>query len=138
LGRPNQSYLPFESSSLGYEAAAAVPFSFATYEQSPLSRPLRQTNVDNTSVTISYGTNAAADNVRNFTFTPVANAVGTVINNNVYFPANLFYKTISWNKNGTALLPTTLPVVLPSTTIGRTETFKDKLRRTCNPIWTGK
>jgi RHS repeat-associated protein len=125
LGRPNQSYLPFESSSLGYEVAGAVPFSFATYEQSPLSRPLRQTNVDGTSVTMSYGTNATTDNIRKFVFTPVLNAVGTVINNNIYHPANLFYKTTKWDENGTALLATN-----PATTIGKTELYQDKLGRT--------
>ncbi len=120
IGRQDKGYLPFQST--GTTLVAGTPFTFPTYEQSPLSRPLKQTNVDGTSVTMSYGTNTAADNVRNFIFTPVQGASGTVTNNNVYHPAGLFYKTTTWDENGSAILPT-------ATSVGKTEIYKDKLGR---------
>jgi RHS repeat-associated protein len=123
LGRPDKSYLPFESAVLGYEGAGATQFAFATYELSPLSRPLKQTNVDGTGITMAYGSNAATDYVRKFTFTPVQGAPGTVVNNNIYYGDNELYKTTVWNENGTAILPT-------ATTVGKTEMYKDKLGRT--------
>ena len=124
LGRQDKTFLPFESGSPGYEAAlGTVPNAYATYELSPLSRPLKQTNVDNTGITFEYGTNTAADNVRNFVFTPVQNSSGTIVNNNVYYAGNIFYKTTAYDENGTAILPT-------ATTVGKTETYTDKLGRT--------
>jgi RHS repeat-associated protein len=125
LGRPDKSYLPFESAALGYEGAGATPFAYATYELSPLSRPIKQTNVDGTGITMAYGSNAATDYVRKFTFTPIQGAPGTVVNNNLYYTANELYKTTVWNENGTARLPST-----PATTVGKTEMYKDKLGRT--------
>jgi RHS repeat-associated protein len=131
LGRQDKSFLPFESSSLGFQVfITGTPFAFTTYEQSPLSRLLRQTNVDNTNVTLFYGANLATDNVRKFTFTPTIGASGTVLNNNVYYAANELVKTITWDENGSVLLPAGLPVALPATTVGRVETYKDKLGRT--------
>jgi RHS repeat-associated protein len=130
LGRKDKTHLPFENSLLGYESAGATPFAFITYEQSPLSRPLKQTNVNNTGITLFYGGNLGTDNVRKYTYTSVVGSFGTVTNNNVYYTANDLSKTISWDENGTVLLPNVLPVVLPATNIGRVETYKDKLGRT--------
>ena len=68
LGRQNKAYLPFESGTLGLEAASTSasvhPFILTEYEASPLSRPIKQTNVDGTTVQTSYGTNTG-DEVRN-------------------------------------------------------------------------
>jgi RHS repeat-associated protein len=122
LGRKDKTFLPFESGSLGYEAAGVVPFGFATYEQSPLSRPIKQTNVDFTGITINYGANAAIDSVRKFTFTSVVSASGTVVFNSFY-ALNELSKVSTWDENGTFILPTT-------TTIGKMEVYKDRLGRT--------
>ena len=131
LGRQDKTYLPFESGSLGFEAAGGtVPYAFTTYEASPLSRALKQTNVDGTGMTLYYGANTILDSVRKFNFTPAQGAPGTVLYSALNFAANDLYKTCSWNENGTNILPATLPVVFPATTVGRTEMYKDKLGRT--------
>jgi RHS repeat-associated protein len=68
LGRQNKTYLPFERSTPGVEAppAAFSAFALTEYEASPLSRPIKMTNVDNSVVETKYGTNGANDQLRSF------------------------------------------------------------------------
>jgi RHS repeat-associated protein len=66
LGRQSQTFLPFESNSLGFETTTVAPVT-TEYEASPLSRPIKQTNVDGTVVQTSYSTNSASDAIRIFT-----------------------------------------------------------------------
>ena len=106
LGRQFRTYLPFESNSLGFEAAPTSPITYAQteYETSPLSRPIKQTNVDGTTVLSSYGANNATD-VR----------IITDFNGNTnptFYAANLLSKTTMTDENGKQTL-----------------VFKDKLGR---------
>ena len=110
LGRQNKAYLPFESSNLGFEApstsAIVHPYVLTEFEASPLSRPIKQTNVDGTMVQTSYGTNTTSE-VRLFS---VPNE-GAVFSNS-YYPTSFLYKTIMTDENNKA-----------------TCVFKDKLGR---------
>jgi RHS repeat-associated protein len=76
LGRQDKGYQPFESTALGFETApTTTKFVQTIYENSPLSRPIEQKNVDGTSVFMSYGANTVDDAVRLFKATGTANAV---------------------------------------------------------------
>ena len=64
LGRQSQTYLPFDGTTFGYEVppvSPATPFMQTDYELSPLSRPIKQTNVDGTFMQTSYASNLATD-----------------------------------------------------------------------------
>ena len=63
LGRQDKTYLPFESPSTGFEAIPFVgmPSVHTEYEASPLSRPLKPYNADNTWKRMEYGANGAND-----------------------------------------------------------------------------
>ena len=95
LGRQNKAFLPFESSSLGFQAASTSalvhPFALTEYEASPLSRPIKQTNVDGTTVLSSYGVNNATD-VRFITNIAAANTT--------FYAANTLSKTAMTDENG--------------------------------------
>ncbi len=120
LGRQDKSYLPFEGSALGYEATPALtPYSYATYELSPLSRPLRQYAEDGKYMETKYGTNTATE-VRKFTVTANGDGSNSVVQSGNYDVGSLF-KTIVLNENGTTLVGNGL--------LGETEIFKDKLGR---------
>ena len=105
LGRQSKTYLPFESSALGFQA---VPFTSSPhvkteYEASPLSRPIKQINVDGTSVFTSYGSNNATD---------VRIIADISTSNTAFYPANELSKTTIINENNK-----------------QTVVFKDKLGR---------
>ena len=108
LGRQYRAFLPFASTTLGYEAAATSPVTYTQteYELSPLSRPIKQTNVDATIVQTSYGSNLASE-VRLFTIP----SIGTV-SSTAYYVANLLYKVTMTDENN-----------------NQTVIFKDKLGR---------
>ncbi len=114
LGRQNKTYLPFESSSLGFEAASTFanvhPCVETFFEASPLSRPTSQKNVDGTYTYISYGANTVADAVQIFTPTSAAALVGA--SSSSVYAANTLYKTTMTDENGKL-----------------TSVFKDKLGR---------
>ena len=97
LGRQNKTFLPFESSSLGFEAASNYfsvhPYVLTEFEPSPLSRPIKQTNVDGTTVLSSYGTNTTSE-VRLFSV-PTEGSVSS----NSYYPLNFLYKTTMTDEN---------------------------------------
>ena len=111
LGRQNKTYLPFESnSSLGFETPPPYTSSYVLteYEASPLSRPVKQTNVDNTVVATSYGTNGAND-VRLFV---AASGSGGSVSGGSFYAANTLNKTTMTDENAK-----------------QTGVFKDKLGR---------
>lgn len=97
LGRQNKAYLPIENGTLGYQApsvfAAANPFVLTEYEASPLSRPIKQTNVDGSTVQTSYGSNATSE-VRLFSV-PTEGQVSS----SSYYPVNFLYKTVMTDEN---------------------------------------
>jgi hypothetical protein len=106
VGRQEKAFLPFESSTLGYQQVlGGVSFVKTEYEASPLSRPVKQINVDNSTILTSYGTNIT-DEVRIF-----VNDNGSISSNRSY-AANTLYKTIMTDENGK-----------------QTVVFKDKLGR---------
>jgi RHS repeat-associated protein len=107
LGRPEKSYLPFAATVIGcQDAPTGTLFVKTEYEISPLGRPIKQTNVDNTTILTSYGTNVAKE-VWFFTGNN-----GTSVGSGVYYPANSLYKTTITDENGK-----------------QTIVFKDKLGR---------
>ena len=103
LGRQNKTYLPFQSSDLGFQAAShsAVvhPFVETFFEASPLSRPTSQKNVDGTFTYISYGANIATDAVQIMTPSTGAGALASATSSSVY-AVNTLYKTTMTDENG--------------------------------------
>jgi RHS repeat-associated protein len=99
LGRQNKAYLPFEGSTLGVELPPAYTSSFVLteFEASPLSRPIKQTNVDYTTVETTYGSNLASDQVWNLSASGGngANILGTS-----FYTDNALYKTTLKDENG--------------------------------------
>ena len=95
LGRQNKTYLPFESNTLGFEtpstSATVHPYVLTEYEASPLSRPIKQTNVDGSTVQTSYGANVANE-VRNIT--------NIASSNTAFYTANSLSKTTMTDENG--------------------------------------
>jgi RHS repeat-associated protein len=119
LGRQDKSYNPFEGG-LGYEAATTAPFTYATYEASPLSRPIRQYTEDGRFIETRYGTNTANEVQR---FNATTNGDGTNIislGTPSLYDAGTLFKTIVLNENWNGS---------SDDYIGRTEIFKDKLGR---------
>ena len=102
LGRQNRTFLPFESSTLGFQAASTFgtvyPYVETSFEASPLSRPISQKNVDGTYTYISYGANTAADAVQVFTQTSAAALVGA--SSSSVYAANTLSKTTMTDENG--------------------------------------
>ena len=96
FGRQNMTFQPFESGTLGYENPVSYtnPFVLTDFEASPLGRPKKKTNVDNTIVSTSYGTNAAND-VRICIPTGSGSASAAT-----YYPAMSLYKTTMTDENG--------------------------------------
>jgi RHS repeat-associated protein len=145
LGRQDRVYQPFASNTEGYQAATnAVPYVKATYELSPLSRPIRQLTEDNTTIESRYGANTRAagtpdaadpdltkDNVRLFvTGTPTYSSTGEPtpsVSTTDFYAENELSKTSTWNENGTTTKPAN--VDLANYYVGRTDVFKDKLGR---------
>jgi RHS repeat-associated protein len=106
LGRQEKAFLPFESGGLGYQQVlGGIPFVKTEYEASPLNRPLKQINVDNSTVLTAYSANGA-DEVWLFT-----GSNGSVSSNTRY-AANTLFKTTMTDENGK-----------------QTVVFKDKLGR---------
>jgi RHS repeat-associated protein len=103
LGRQNKTYLPFESSTLGFQAASTIasahPFVETFFEASPLSRPTSQKNVDGTFTYMSYGANLATDAVQIMTPATGSSALASASSANIY-AANLLYKTTMTDENG--------------------------------------
>jgi RHS repeat-associated protein len=110
LGRQNKSYLPFEDANLGFQLPVAYTGSFllTEFENSPLSRPIKQTNVDNSVVTTSYGSNTTNE-VRSMV---AASGNGASVSGASFYAANLLYKTVLTDEN-----------------LHQTSVFKDKLGR---------
>ena len=98
LGRQDKAYLPFEGFNLGFQVPANYLSSFVLteFEASPLSRPIRQTNVDNTVVETSYGSNLATDQVWKLTAT---NGDGANITGTSFYGDNTLYKTTMKDEN---------------------------------------
>jgi RHS repeat-associated protein len=110
LGRQNKTYLPFERSTPGMEVpnTAQNIFALTEYEASPLSRPTKMTNVDNSSVFTNYSVNATNE-VRSII---AISGSGSNLYAGSFFPLNTLTKTIFTDENGK-----------------KTCVFKDKLGR---------
>jgi RHS repeat-associated protein len=103
LGRQDKTFLPFESSTLGFQAAITFafvnPYVLTAFEASPLSRPISQKNVDGTFTYMSYGANTAADAVRIMTPATASGMVASAMSSSVY-AADSLYKTTMTDENG--------------------------------------
>jgi RHS repeat-associated protein len=110
LGRTDKSYQPFVATN--QTCNEVIPngtlFVQTKYEDSPLSRPIKQIAEDGKFMTTAYGSNIANE-VRTFA---VTGAESSVITPSGYYAADLLYKTVMTNENG------------KTTTV-----FKDKLGR---------
>jgi RHS repeat-associated protein len=116
FGRPDKSYQPFESSTIDVETPpSGTDYTYPKYEDSPLSRPLREYAEDGKYVRMEYGSNTSAE-VRFFSVS-ATNAVSAA----GYYAADLLYKTTMTNENGTTV---------PNGNVNKTDVFRDKLGRT--------
>jgi RHS repeat-associated protein len=116
LGRQDKGYQPFESSTLDVETPpSGTPFVYPKYEDSPLSRPIRQYAEDGKYVEMAYGANALNE-VRYFS----VNAAGEVQTAPTFYAINTLYKTTITNENGTTT---------PNGNVNKTDVFKDILGR---------
>jgi RHS repeat-associated protein len=123
LGRQDKSYLPWESNTA---PASGVPnnqpYAFPTYEASPLSRVVRQTNLDGTFITTVYGTNAANE-VR--LFIPLISGTLVDATSTGFYAANTLFKTTIYNENETQKKVANPNYVQVPTAV----VYKDKLGR---------
>jgi RHS repeat-associated protein len=103
LGRQSRSYLPFESSTLGFQnnqgALLVAGYVETSYEASPLSRPVSQRNADGTLTYMSYGANIATDAVQIMVPSTTPNVLAGASSPNVY-AINTLYKTTMTDENG--------------------------------------
>jgi RHS repeat-associated protein len=94
MGRQDKVYQPFQSSVVGYQdAPIGTLFTQTEYEASPLSRPVKQINVDKTTILTNYGVDTINE-VRKF---GIAN---DVISSGAYYPMNTLFKTTMTDENG--------------------------------------
>jgi RHS repeat-associated protein len=143
LGRQERVYQPFQSLNTDLETApsSGIDFKRTEYEESFLSRPIRQYAEDNTFVEMRYGANTKTlngtnpssdltkDDVRKFTV--VAGRPSDVqlvnVSLNGLYDENTLSKTRIWNENATTNKPANTD--LNDIYVGRTDVFKDKLGR---------
>jgi RHS repeat-associated protein len=118
LGRSSQSFLPHESSSIGFEVTS-TPFRKTEYEMSPLSRPIKQIAEDTRSVQTKYWANASFS-IRRFTITTNTTNGTNSVNPDGFYSANTLYRTTVWNENN---------LNNGGDLTGQTDIFKDKLGR---------
>ena len=121
LGRQDRSYEPIVNGTEGVDAnylnfttgvLKNKAFTYVQYETSPLSRPLKQYNLDGTFITMAYGCNTATE-VSKFSVTSSPNPINDdVILPDGFYGVNSLSKTTITNENGKI-----------------TQIFKDKLGR---------